>query len=102
MNQDKDVIDEACLTETSGALDDVVPIGGDYKETFDKLRNLLYDGYEIDRGDAILLNGIVDLSGKPRSTSGIDILAPSNDSKTSINKVQTVRNLIDEDSLTNG
>lgn len=59
MNQDKDVLDEACLTVESDALDNVVPIGGDYKVTFNRLRRLLDKGYEIDRADMMLLNGLV-------------------------------------------
>jgi len=59
MNQDKDVLDEACMTVESDVLDDVVPIGGDYNVTFNRLKGLLGNGYEIDRGDMMLLNGLV-------------------------------------------
>ena len=52
MNQDKDVLDDACLTVDSDALDDCAPIGGDQSVTFNKLRELLENGYEIERGDS--------------------------------------------------
>lgn len=41
MNQDRDVLDDACMTVESDVLDDVVPTGGDYKFTFNWLQDLL-------------------------------------------------------------
>eukprot|EP00352_Strombidinopsis_acuminata_P001194 CAMPEP_0176346718 /NCGR_PEP_ID=MMETSP0126-20121128/6456_1 /TAXON_ID=141414 ORGANISM="Strombidinopsis acuminatum, Strain SPMC142" /NCGR_SAMPLE_ID=MMETSP0126 /ASSEMBLY_ACC=CAM_ASM_000229 /LENGTH=61 /DNA_ID=CAMNT_0017694411 /DNA_START=1375 /DNA_END=1560 /DNA_ORIENTATION=+ len=60
MNQDKDVLDPAALTLSSGALDDVVAIGGDYVKTIQNLKSEIErKGNCIDVGDALLLNGVV-------------------------------------------
>jgi len=37
MNQDKDIIDMACVSDESSNTDDLAPIGKDYKEVFKKL-----------------------------------------------------------------
>ena len=81
MNQDRDVIDDACDTVSSGVLEEGAAIGENYNKILKVLREKYTSNYQIDSDDMELLNGLVVQSGTQRKKSKNQVHVDRQDNK---------------------